>query len=330
MTKIVKGTFLFAACALCVADCYAQWTPKDSLKLKTILENPEEPELNKGVVKSIDLGGLDLLPEQPEVYKDYLHFDETLPDWLPSLDERPQQRVGLTLKPYNGSTKYNYDPVYKRRILLEGDLTKPGEYKITRPAMKGMGKMMDGTRIMMMGGNLGGSFKYNLDRLFHKEFWNFRARKSARKTLLALAAYSNGERNQGRYEYYHLDGADFSVKFAGSQQAEEKINLKLQEYETLKVGLLYFKYTSESKGDFTIYLPDEQYMRGTFTHDWKGYKLLYQGVELFVSLSQIEGTYYKLNLNLTKEFRILYPLEQIEKVALVATASKISSGRDRY
>lgn len=325
MKHIVKVLLSVVIGSLYAMHGYAQWTEQDSLRLKKMLESPDEIELNKEAIRSIDLNA-NPLPENPSVYKDYLRYNTTMPE-LPdrSISDSLPKR-GMSLMPYNGTTKYNYDPISGKRILFGTEIKRNGINSL--PTVGGR-KVMEGTRLMLMGGGFGADFKYDLGRLFEREFWDFRSRRAAKKTLLALENYVNPEESQGRYEYYYLDESDFSVSFTGSSEAEEKIQSKLKEYEPMKKGLLYFKYTADGSGNFTLYLPDDQYVKGTFTRNWLGYRLTYNGMELAVSFSQIGGRYYKLNLNLTREFKELFATDSIEKVMLVTTASRISSGSDR-
>lgn len=325
MKKKVERTALVAVCATYASLCSAQWTAQDSLKLKQMLEGTDNIELNEHAIRSMEFNA-NPQPEQPTIFKDYLHFDSTLPV-NPFVQETDSlAKSGMTLMPYSGTTRYNYDPIYKKRIEFD---KKNKAIDWERELPTDGRKAMEGTRLMMMGGGFGGSFMPDLDRFFSKEFWSFRARRNAKKTLIALKNYSRPEEAEGRYEYYYLNNEDFTLNFTGSQQAEEKVQSKLNEFEPMKKGLLYFKYTADGKGNFTLYLPDDQYVKGTFTRNWLGYRLYCNDMELFVSLSQVGGRYYQLKLNLTKEFRSLYVTDEIQKVTLVATASKVSAGSDK-
>lgn len=314
MKKIIKVAILFMACLWCAMDCCAQWTAQDSLNLKKILESSEEIELNKSAIQSIGTN-FNQLPEQPIIYKDRFHFDTSLPDSPYPLGQEPLRKPGMSLMPYSGATKYNYDPIYKKRIEFTTD-KKPFGKEIM--FQESAGEIINK-----------GSFNYSLDELFTKKFWDFRTRKNARKTLIALSLYSKPDEAKGRYEYYRLDEGDYAMNFVGSVEAQEKINTDLKEHEQLKKGLLYFKYTSEVKGDFTFYLPDMHNFKGTFIRNWNGYRLFYEGMELVVSFAQIGGRFYRLKLNLTQQFRSFYPSDEIEKVLFTTTALKISSGSDR-
>lgn len=91
----------------------AQWTAKDSLNLNRVLQGKEEIKLNMDAVKQIEFDPLGA----PRVSEDkpWMRFDETLPE------VRKKKKILLTLYPYKPGTKYNWDPVYQKKIDIDAD-----------------------------------------------------------------------------------------------------------------------------------------------------------------------------------------------------------------
>lgn len=104
-----KRLFISAVSLLLTGVCYAQWSAQDSLKLQKLLEGSEELKLNPKAVKQIDFGGAVGTPRMSEE-KRWMLPDESLPEAL------PKPKVVLTLMPYKANTRYNWDPVYQKKI----------------------------------------------------------------------------------------------------------------------------------------------------------------------------------------------------------------------
>ena len=104
-----KRLFISAVSLLLTGVCYAQWSAQDSLKLQNLLEGSEELKLNPKAVKQIDFGGAVGTPRMSEE-KRWMLPDESLPEAL------PKPKVVLTLMPYKANTRYNWDPVYQKKI----------------------------------------------------------------------------------------------------------------------------------------------------------------------------------------------------------------------
>lgn len=108
-----KRLFISAVSLLLTVACYAQWTAQDSLKLQQLLNGSEEIKLNPDAVKQIDFGSaVNGTPRMSEEKK-WMMPDETLPEALP----RP--KVVLTLMPYKANTRFNWDPVYQKKIKID-------------------------------------------------------------------------------------------------------------------------------------------------------------------------------------------------------------------
>ena len=181
MKQFIKISVLLLTGAQYTNYCHAQWTAQDSLKLKKILERDGELKLNEEAVKSIDFNSVLFPNNQPMIHKNSLKFDMTLPG---SPENRKEE-------PYKATTKYNYDPVYKKKISIDqkyrGDVSSL--YRDGAPGTR-RGPMND-TRLMMMNGTFSGSFRCDFDKILSKRYWDFRGRKNSRKTLEILKTYTD-------------------------------------------------------------------------------------------------------------------------------------------
>ena len=104
-----------ATMVLCLTALFAYsqvWTAQDSLHLKKLLESDQELHLNMDAVKSIDFGSAVGTPRMSEE-KSWMMPDESLPEAL------PKPKVVLSLMPYKANTRYNWDPIYKKKIKID-------------------------------------------------------------------------------------------------------------------------------------------------------------------------------------------------------------------
>ena len=119
-----KRLSLFFSISLISLLAHAQWNQKDSLNLRRVLNSGGEIKLNPKVIKEIDFGsfaGEQVIADD----KPALQFDTTLPKAFPEKIEKKELR--LSLKPYTAKTKYNYDPIYQRKINIKKDTWKYGD-----------------------------------------------------------------------------------------------------------------------------------------------------------------------------------------------------------
>lgn len=219
MTKRVL--FLLLAC-LSALVARAQWTAKDSLSLQRILSGKEVIKLNMDAVKQIDLS----TPlGAPRTVKDKsgLRVDETLPT------VNNKKKIVLTLHPYSARTKYNWDPIYQRKIKIDADTWRmdlttiiPTNWAKT-PMDKGIrgsleeirasgvrrhmlgeranGMMVtsysmsspDAIKLGKKGATLNGGTVGGLDLMtvFTKDFWDKKGRATRERTLEVLKAYGD-------------------------------------------------------------------------------------------------------------------------------------------
>lgn len=112
MTKRLVTGLLVSLIALTVN---AQWTTKDSLNLKRILSGEGEVKLNLDAVKQIDFGKAIGVPMQSKE-KNWLLPDESLPSAFAD-----KKKVVLTLRPYTANTRFDWDPIYQKKIKVDKD-----------------------------------------------------------------------------------------------------------------------------------------------------------------------------------------------------------------
>ena len=206
---------LFGLLCAVALPFYAQnWTPQDSLRLQQLLKGDGEVKLNPEVLKELGIEQ-PIGTQQMSMEKRWLDFDTTLPE-IPNM---PKKKVVLTLRPYTANTKYNWDPVYQKKIKIDKNTWRGDpfyELKIRKiysdwakhPLDKGIRKSVDeieatGMRYRVTerannmavgswqgasGGGIGG-----LDMMapFTKDFWNVKGRKRRARTLEVLKAYGD-------------------------------------------------------------------------------------------------------------------------------------------
>ena len=93
--------FLGLLCAVTFPLYAQEWTPQDSLRLHRLLDGGGEMKLNPDVLKA-------------DISKTWMDFDAS----LPAMPRMPEKKVVLTLRPYTANTKYNWDPVYQKKITV--------------------------------------------------------------------------------------------------------------------------------------------------------------------------------------------------------------------
>lgn len=179
---VKRVLFLLLACLSALVS-RAQWTAKDSLSLQRILGGKEEIKLNMDAVKQIDLS-TPLGAPRTVKNKPGLRIDETLPT------VNNKKKIVLTLHPYSVRTKYNWDPVYQRKIKVDAYSWRSNSFDrmiamgLSRPDVIKLGKK--GTTLS--GGTIGG---LDFMTLFTKDFWDKKGRATRERTLEVLKAYGD-------------------------------------------------------------------------------------------------------------------------------------------
>lgn len=193
---------------------YAQeWTPQDSLHLRRFLSGEGEVRLNPDVLKEIGIDSPLGSPKE-DMNKSWLEFDSS----LPVMPQMPEKKVVLTLRPYTANTKYNWDPVYQKKITVNKNTWRSSPfYELTklkiytnwakRPLDAGPRESVEqieatGLRYMVTerannmavgswrgvgGGGISGDFMTP----FTKDFWNIKGRKRRARTLEVLKTYGD-------------------------------------------------------------------------------------------------------------------------------------------
>jgi hypothetical protein len=211
----VKYFILFLGLLFVVAfPLYAQeWTPQDSLHLRRFLSGEGEVRLNPDVLKEIGIDSPLGSPKE-DMNKSWLEFDSS----LPVMPQMPEKKVVLTLRPYTANTKYNWDPVYQKKITVNKNTWRSSPfYELTklkiytnwakRPLDAGPRESVEqieatGLRYMVTerannmavgswrgvgGGGISGDFMAP----FTKDFWNIKGRKRRARTLEVLKTYGD-------------------------------------------------------------------------------------------------------------------------------------------
>lgn len=193
---------------------YAQeWRPQDSLHLRRFLSGEGEVRLNPDVLKEIGIDSPLGSPKE-DMNKSWLEFDSS----LPVMPQMPEKKVVLTLRPYTANTKYNWDPVYQKKITVNKNTWRSSPfYELTklkiytnwakRPLDAGPRESVEqieatGLRYMVTerannmavgswrgvgGGGISGDFMAP----FTKDFWNIKGRKRRARTLEVLKTYGD-------------------------------------------------------------------------------------------------------------------------------------------
>lgn len=194
--------------------CAQNWTPQDSLRLRRLLDGEGEIKLNPEVLKEMGVQE-PLGKQQMSLERQWLDFNTTLPE----IPNTPKKKVILTLRPYTANTKYNWDPVYQKKIKINKNTWRGDsfyELKMLRiysdwaktPLEKGIRKSIDeieatGLRYRVterannmavgswQGASGGSGFTGDFMTPFTKEFWNVKGRKRRARTLEVLRAYGD-------------------------------------------------------------------------------------------------------------------------------------------
>ena len=194
---------------------YAQhWSSEDSISIKKLLNGHEELKLNKEAIKQIDFGQMASKPKLSDD-KSWLAPDESLPNVLNI------NKIKLTLRPYTANTRYDFDPIFQRKITVKEDtwrgvsvmqlanyllpenwkkeLWRDGvNFRMLSERANGMmvnsvvntqlGGINIGKGMYITGNGIGG---VDLMAVFTKDFWDVKGRERRKRTLEVLKAYGD-------------------------------------------------------------------------------------------------------------------------------------------
>lgn len=226
-----KRLSLFLGISLISLLAHGQWSKKDSLDLLRVLNTDGEIKLNPNV--RIDFGSFAgeqiMVDEKPA-----LQFDTTLPKVFPE-----KKDIKLSLSPYSVKTKFNYDPIYQKKIKVNRDTWKYGDQDrrsegwksgsfhmnidliysnwAKTPLDAGVRKSIDeieatGIRYNPLANRVnnvavggwqpagGSGISTNLAAPFTKDFWDRKGRKRRARTLQLLKNYGDSITTQIKEE----------------------------------------------------------------------------------------------------------------------------------
>ena len=190
MSELIKR--LITAMTLCLTALLVhaqEWTKEDSLRLRQLLDSDQELNLNQDAVRQIDFGSAVGTPRM-SVEKKWMLPDESLPEAL------PKPKVVLTLMPYKANTRYNWDPVYQKKIRVNKNTWRGDSFYelcrqrfyTNRTRSRKANEIRIGENVSVCGGTISG---LDLMAAFTKEFWNKTGRDYRIHTLEVLKTYGD-------------------------------------------------------------------------------------------------------------------------------------------
>ena len=183
----MKYFILFLGLLFVVAfPLYAQeWTPQDSLHLRRFLSGEGEVRLNPDVLKEIGIDSPLGSPKE-DMNKSWLEFDSS----LPVMPQMPEKKVVLTLRPYTANTKYNWDPVYQKKIRVTKNTWRGDPFYELRQLLytKSSNISLGKGGVYISGGAIGG---LDLMAMFTRDFWSKKRLETRDRTLEVLRTYGD-------------------------------------------------------------------------------------------------------------------------------------------
>lgn len=203
---LIEGLLLLTVLPVCAQT----EIHSDSFRVLPMPGMEDDAKADFDVSKSTELNSVPF-PLQMSVEKPWMDFDTTLPD----LFKQEEKKVVLTLRPYSANTRYDWDPIYQKKIVVNKD-TWRGEkfyhlYKSLIPSnwakhpfdkgIRGSSEEIEatglrytaraGARNMTAGiwERVTAPSGMDLMTPFTKDFWNPKARKRRERTLEVLRSY---------------------------------------------------------------------------------------------------------------------------------------------
>lgn len=170
--------FLGLLCAVAFPLCAQEWTPQDSLRLHRLLDGGGEVKLNPDVLKEMGVNS-PLGSPKAGMNKSWLDFDTSLPVML----QMPEKKVVLTLRPYTANTKYNWDPVYQKKITVDKN-TWRGNPFYELSVRVGYTNWSRREGYAKPSG-------HDFMAVFTKDFWDVKGRRRRARTLEVLKIYGD-------------------------------------------------------------------------------------------------------------------------------------------
>lgn len=171
----MKRFLLFVGLLVSVAlpSCAQNWMPQDSLRLQQLLNGEGEMKVNREVLKELEMNTSLGVPKAV-LDKPWLDFNTS----LPTVPQAPEKKVVLTLRPYTARTKYNWDPVYQKKIKIDKNTWRGDRFYALKnakplPAYKQNALSCD------------------LMYIFTRECWDVKGRKRRARTLEVLKSYGD-------------------------------------------------------------------------------------------------------------------------------------------
>ncbi len=135
-------------------------------------------------------------------YKPWLDANDSMPSVFGKNETAPASKEArYTLHPYNTTTPYDWDPIYKRKIAIHSDTWRGAYWKMLGVSdVKGMTnsghiklEKDDDKLIRFENGKLVGDYATLLTQYFTREFWRFQHKRNQKKTKEVLQQYDKVE-----------------------------------------------------------------------------------------------------------------------------------------
>ena len=159
------------------------------MRLRKFLDSDQQLKLTQDAVRQIVFGSAVGTPRM-SVEKKWMLPDESLPEAL------PKPKVVLTLMPYKANTRYNWDPVYQKKIRVNKNTWRGDSFYelcrqrfyTNRTRSRKANEIRIGEDVSVCGGTISG---LDLMAAFTKEFWNKTGRDNRIRTLEVLKTYGD-------------------------------------------------------------------------------------------------------------------------------------------
>ncbi|MBE6286638.1 MAG: DUF4858 domain-containing protein [Mediterranea massiliensis] len=112
--------------------------------------------------------------------KEWMQFNEKLPNIMEQTTPTTKQKKRLSLKPYTANTPYNWDPIRKRKIKVDKNTWKNNnaDISISRFISKSLKEEFPKQGIST-----------DLMKPFTRDFWRFKWKKARKETKIVLDNY---------------------------------------------------------------------------------------------------------------------------------------------